>query len=261
MNQCRRQDRALQACISASWLPPTGGPAVDHDQVWSEPGQTADRGLDMAIRVCEAGASGKTGGEVARAILASHDFDLTGAIARRNVGRDVGELLGLPGNGIVVAGTLEEALARPTDVRGGLHQPWLGEGPHTGRPGPWRAGRDRHIGAGFGDQAGVSVAFVLERVHLVQDFGTGFGGEGALLPEVGQDDFLVAVSGEGTPGSYRWPGRTGGPRLVPGCGCPGSWFSPIGLRGGIKFPPEPDTRKATGFAVPFQQPPGSVRRW
>jgi 4-hydroxy-tetrahydrodipicolinate reductase len=60
--------------------------------------------------------SGKTGGEVARAILASQEFELTGAIARRSAGRDVGVLLGLPATGVIVAGTLEEALARPADV-------------------------------------------------------------------------------------------------------------------------------------------------
>src|SRR5476651_2694469 len=75
-----------------------------------------DRGLDMAIRVCVAGVSGKTGREVARAILASKEFALTGAIARRSAGRDVGELLGLPANGIGVSATLEEALSRPADL-------------------------------------------------------------------------------------------------------------------------------------------------
>jgi 4-hydroxy-tetrahydrodipicolinate reductase len=70
----------------------------------------------MAIWVCVAGVSGWTGSEVTRAILASQEFKLTGAIARRNVGRDVGELLGLPQTGILVNGTLEEALSSPADV-------------------------------------------------------------------------------------------------------------------------------------------------
>lgn len=70
----------------------------------------------MAIRVCVGGVSGKTGGEVARAILASQEFDLTGAIARRSAGRDVGVLLGMPASGLIVTRTLEEALARPADV-------------------------------------------------------------------------------------------------------------------------------------------------
>ncbi len=70
----------------------------------------------MAIRVCVAGVSGWTGGEVARAVLASPEFELAGAVARRSAGRDVGELLGVPGNGVTVAAALEEALARPADV-------------------------------------------------------------------------------------------------------------------------------------------------
>jgi 4-hydroxy-tetrahydrodipicolinate reductase len=70
----------------------------------------------MAIRVCVAGVSGWTGSAVARAILASDEFDLTGAIARRQAGRDVGELLGLPAKGVAVASSLAEALARPADV-------------------------------------------------------------------------------------------------------------------------------------------------
>jgi 4-hydroxy-tetrahydrodipicolinate reductase len=70
----------------------------------------------MAIRVCVAGVSGWTGGEVARSVLAADDLELTGAVARRSAGRDAGELLGRPGAGVIVAGTLAEALARPADV-------------------------------------------------------------------------------------------------------------------------------------------------
>jgi hypothetical protein len=66
----------------------------------------------MAIRVCVAGVSGKTGAAVARAVLTSVEFELTGAVARRSAGRDAGELLGLRTVGVVVNGTLEEALAR-----------------------------------------------------------------------------------------------------------------------------------------------------
>jgi 4-hydroxy-tetrahydrodipicolinate reductase len=49
----------------------------------------------MAIRVCVAGVSGWTGNAVARAVLASDEFELTRASARRSAGRDAGELLGL----------------------------------------------------------------------------------------------------------------------------------------------------------------------
>jgi 4-hydroxy-tetrahydrodipicolinate reductase len=70
----------------------------------------------MPIRVCVAGVTGKTGGAVARAIVATGDFQLTGAIARRSAGRDAGEVLGGNANGVIVASTLEDALARPADV-------------------------------------------------------------------------------------------------------------------------------------------------
>jgi 4-hydroxy-tetrahydrodipicolinate reductase len=70
----------------------------------------------MAIRVCVAGVSGWTGSAVTKAILASREFELTGAIARRHGGRDAGELLGLPAKGVIVAAGLREALARPADV-------------------------------------------------------------------------------------------------------------------------------------------------
>src|SRR5262245_36681235 len=70
----------------------------------------------MAIRVCVAGVSGWTGSEVARAVLASSEFELSGAIARRSAGRDVGEILGVPKTGVTVSGTLDTALTRPTDV-------------------------------------------------------------------------------------------------------------------------------------------------
>jgi 4-hydroxy-tetrahydrodipicolinate reductase len=60
--------------------------------------------------------SGWTGGEVARAVLACREFELTGAVARRSAGRDVGELLGLSAHGVVVSGTLEQALGRSADV-------------------------------------------------------------------------------------------------------------------------------------------------
>jgi 4-hydroxy-tetrahydrodipicolinate reductase len=70
----------------------------------------------MAIRVCVAGVSGWTGSEVARAILASDEFQLTGAVARRAAGRDVGDVLGVSSPELTVAATLAEALARPAEV-------------------------------------------------------------------------------------------------------------------------------------------------
>jgi 4-hydroxy-tetrahydrodipicolinate reductase len=70
----------------------------------------------LAIRICVAGVSGWTGSAVTRAILATNEFELAGAIARRHAGRDAGELLGLAPCGVIIATSLEQALARPVDV-------------------------------------------------------------------------------------------------------------------------------------------------
>ncbi len=70
----------------------------------------------MAIRVCVAGATGWTGSAVTDAILASGDFQLVGAVARRQAGRDIGEVLGHGSANLNIVASLEEALAVPTDV-------------------------------------------------------------------------------------------------------------------------------------------------
>ncbi len=72
--------------------------------------------IQMAIRVCVAGATGWTGSAVTRAILASSEFQLVGAIARRQAGRDIGEALGCEKAAVTIAASLDEALAAPTDV-------------------------------------------------------------------------------------------------------------------------------------------------
>lgn len=70
----------------------------------------------MAIKVCVAGATGWTGSAVTGAILASSEFQLAGAVARRQVGRDIGEALGYSRANVKIVASLEEALAAPTDV-------------------------------------------------------------------------------------------------------------------------------------------------
>ncbi len=70
----------------------------------------------MAIRVCVAGATGWTGSAVTGAILASSEFQLVGAVARRQAGRDVGEALGHGRANVSIVASLEEALVVPTDV-------------------------------------------------------------------------------------------------------------------------------------------------
>lgn len=70
----------------------------------------------MTIRVCVAGATGWTGSAVTSAILGSSDFQLVGAMARRQAGVDVGEAFGQGRANVTIVATLEEALAVPTDV-------------------------------------------------------------------------------------------------------------------------------------------------
>src|SRR5262249_10305754 len=71
-----------------------------------------------AIRVCVAGATGWAGAAVTRALLASTDFALTGAVARQQAGSDIAEALGLPHAPawIRILRTVDEALHTPTDV-------------------------------------------------------------------------------------------------------------------------------------------------
>jgi 4-hydroxy-tetrahydrodipicolinate reductase len=70
----------------------------------------------MTIRICLAGATGWTGSALAKTILNSSEYKLTGAIARQAAGRDLGEALQLPHAGVRISGTLEEALRQPADV-------------------------------------------------------------------------------------------------------------------------------------------------
>ena len=63
----------------------------------------------MAITVCIAGATGWTGSVVARALIASPEFELVGAIARSAAGRDLGEVLGLPPTGVIIRAALDDA--------------------------------------------------------------------------------------------------------------------------------------------------------
>ena len=70
----------------------------------------------MPIRVIVSGATGWTGSAVTRAILASDEFTLVGAVARQRAGEDAGATLGLPSSGVALVATLEDALKAPADV-------------------------------------------------------------------------------------------------------------------------------------------------
>jgi 4-hydroxy-tetrahydrodipicolinate reductase len=62
------------------------------------------------LRVIFAGATGKTGSELARGLLQEPDIALVGAVSRRAAGRDLGEALGLGPRGIPVRADLGSLL-------------------------------------------------------------------------------------------------------------------------------------------------------
>ena len=70
----------------------------------------------MTIRVVMAGATGWVGKALIPAIMAADGLELAGAVARSAAGKDSGEVIGHEINGVLVAGTLEEALETSSDV-------------------------------------------------------------------------------------------------------------------------------------------------
>lgn len=69
------------------------------------------------IHVMVNGACGRMGSEVVRALAEEKDLVLTGAVDPGHAGEDAGKAAGLPANGVVVAGSVKEALAeKKTDV-------------------------------------------------------------------------------------------------------------------------------------------------
>lgn len=70
----------------------------------------------MTIRICVAGATGWAGSAITRQIMQSSDFALASVIARREIGRDIGEVLGGQAAGVKVVASLEEAVAGKPEV-------------------------------------------------------------------------------------------------------------------------------------------------
>jgi 4-hydroxy-tetrahydrodipicolinate reductase len=68
------------------------------------------------IRVCIAGATGWVGSALVAAIGKSSQFELTGAVARKAAGQDVGRALGGAEAGVVVRASVAEALRAGADV-------------------------------------------------------------------------------------------------------------------------------------------------
>ena len=72
--------------------------------------------MDSVVRICIAGATGWTGRALVAAVRNSRQFQLSGAVARKSVGQDLGLALGTPAMGLLVSASVEEALQAPTDV-------------------------------------------------------------------------------------------------------------------------------------------------
>lgn len=72
--------------------------------------------MPKKIRLCVAGATGWAGRSLVTAILKSDDFVLSGAVARKTAGQDIGAVLGLPPAGVSISPSVEQALQAPADV-------------------------------------------------------------------------------------------------------------------------------------------------
>jgi len=70
----------------------------------------------MVIKVCLAGATGWAGSELARAMAKTQDIELVAAVARKQAGHVLGEVLGEPLLKAPIYATTDEALAHHCDV-------------------------------------------------------------------------------------------------------------------------------------------------
>lgn len=68
------------------------------------------------IRVCLAGATGWAGSELARGIARTSDIALAAAVARRDAGKVLGDVLAEPRLAIPISASVHDALATPIDV-------------------------------------------------------------------------------------------------------------------------------------------------
>ena len=69
-----------------------------------------------SLTVCISGALGAIGRELVPAVVAADDFSLQSAVARRELGRDIGEALGGEAIGVPIEDDIERALDRRPDV-------------------------------------------------------------------------------------------------------------------------------------------------
>ena len=64
------------------------------------------------IQVLVNGAAGRMGSEVVRSVIAEEGLEICGAVDIGAAGKDLGETIGIGHNGIVIAGSLDEAFAK-----------------------------------------------------------------------------------------------------------------------------------------------------
>lgn len=70
----------------------------------------------MTIRVCIAGATGWAGSALTKAVCQAEDMVLSGAVSRSNQGKTIQEILDLNAAGVVISGSVNEALKTGCDV-------------------------------------------------------------------------------------------------------------------------------------------------
>lgn len=70
----------------------------------------------MKLKICIAGATGWVGKPLCLAVSAADDLNLVGAVSRNFQGHSLKDALGESNLGLKVSGSVEEALAVPTDV-------------------------------------------------------------------------------------------------------------------------------------------------
>src|SRR5690606_37025317 len=75
-----------------------------------QPSQPTEVGASSMIRVALAGATGKMGREVVRAVTAADDMRLAAAVSRRGAGEDIGEIAGVGPIGVPLGSDLRAAL-------------------------------------------------------------------------------------------------------------------------------------------------------
>lgn len=68
------------------------------------------------IKICLAGATGWIGSALVKSILKTHDLELTGAVARTNAGKKLGDILGIKNLDLVIRKSVKEALKEDCDV-------------------------------------------------------------------------------------------------------------------------------------------------